>query len=127
MNPGQPVDWLQFTFFNTATDPAYDTDFYIRSIEISSPDPVGLPGDFNANDKVDAADYVIWRKNTGNNALPNDDGLTTQAARFDLWRSNFGNMTMPGSGGGGAIPEPGTFVYVVTAALAGSVLGLRRR
>jgi hypothetical protein len=84
-------------------------------------------GDFNNNGKVDAADYVIWRKNTANNPLPNDDGLTTQAARFDLWRSNFGDMAMPGGGGGGAVPEPGTFVYLVTAVVGGAAMGLRRR
>ena len=71
--------------------------------------PMGLLGDFNEDDKVDAADYVIWRKNeTANNPLPNDDGLATQAERFDLWKANFGNMVMPGGGsGGGAVPSRG--------------------
>jgi hypothetical protein len=150
------IDWIQFDFYNTDSDtypglactpgPACvfsdedafsgstpltgnlrPTDYYIRSIEISTPDPPGLPGDFNQNGKVDAADYVIWRKNTGNAALPNDNGLTTQAARFDLWRGNFGNMTMPGGGsaGVGAVPEPGTFVYLVAGALGLGSLSLR--
>jgi hypothetical protein len=78
---------------------------------------VGLPGDFNQDGKVDAADYVKWRKNeTANSPLPNDNGLTTQAARFNLWRSNFGNMS--GSGSGGAmesssqVPEPSSAVLL---------------
>jgi hypothetical protein len=37
-SPGVPVDWIEFTFFNTTTDlgvpPATATDFYIRSIAI---------------------------------------------------------------------------------------------
>jgi autotransporter-associated beta strand protein len=70
--------------------------------------PPGLLGDFNEDDKVDAADYVVWRKN-GTGPLPNDNGLTTSADRFNLWRANFGNMA-PGSGGGsgaeGTVPEP---------------------
>jgi hypothetical protein len=37
-SPGEPVDWIEFTFFNTTTDlaapPTTATDFYIRSITI---------------------------------------------------------------------------------------------
>jgi hypothetical protein len=64
---------------------------------------IGLSGDYNDDQKVDAADYVVWRKNTGNNPLPNDNGSTTQAERFNLWRANFGNP-MPAGGGGAAVP-----------------------
>jgi hypothetical protein len=81
----------------------------------------GLLGDFNEDDKVDAADYVVWRKN-GTNPLPNDNGLTTAAARFNLWRANFGNT--PGSGASldpGNVPEPctGCLVALVIAAVVG--------
>ena len=69
---------------------------------------VGVPGDFNNNGVVDAGDYVTWRKNSGNAALPNDNGAGNQAARYTLWRSNFGKP--PGSGAGfegaSAVPEP---------------------
>jgi hypothetical protein len=124
---GKTIDWIELEFYNTDSNPGYATDWYIRSMEITAPDPVGEPGDFNEDGKVDAADYVIWRKNTGNSALPNDNGLATQAERFSLWRSNFGNMAMPGggAGGGSAIPEPGTFVYLV-GAIAGLSLWRRR-
>jgi hypothetical protein len=128
MNPGLPVDWLEFTFFNTATYTGYDTDFFIREIEILRPDPVGLPGDFNQDDKVDAADYVTWRMNTANNPLPNDAGAATQAARYALWQSNFGDMAPGGgSGGAGAVPEPNTFVYLVIAALGAGAVAFARR
>jgi hypothetical protein len=60
-----------------------------------------LFGDFNDDGSVDAADYVVWRKNEiANNPLPNDNGLATQSERFALWKANFGN-TSPGSGSGG--------------------------
>jgi hypothetical protein len=88
----------------------------------------GLAGDFNDDDKVDAADYVVWRKNeVANAALPNDNGLATQAERFDLWRANFGNP-LPGGGagqGGGAVPEPASAVLLMLGAAA-LVARLRR-
>src|SRR4029078_6253532 len=78
----------------------------------------GLPGDFNSDSKVDAADYAKWRKNeVANAALPNDAGAADQAARYALWRSNFGNP--PGSGsrlGGSAVPEPSSILLLVFGA-----------
>ena len=47
----------------------------------------GLAGDFNNDGKVDSGDYATWRKNSANASLPNDNGLTTQAARFGLWQT----------------------------------------
>jgi hypothetical protein len=124
---GLPIDWIEFVFFNPTTDTTPTlgepgTDLYIRSLEIIRAAPPGQPGDFNDDGKVDAADYVMWRKHNGtNNALPNDDGLGTPigTAHFNLWRANFGEMAGSGSGvGGGVVPEPGTF-----AMLAGLLAG----
>jgi hypothetical protein len=72
-----------------------------------------LLGDFNEDGKVDAADYVIWRKN-GSSPLPNDGGAADSAARFTLWKANFGNMLVTGGGsGGGAVPEPSSMMLVL--------------
>jgi hypothetical protein len=68
-----------------------------------------MAGDFNEDGTVDAADYVVWRKNgTGQ-----DD--------YGKWRANFGRT----AGGGavvdssvGAVPEPMAGVILLTAALA---------
>jgi Concanavalin A-like lectin/glucanases superfamily len=89
---------------------------------------LGTPGDFNSDDKVDAADYVIWRKNDGtNNALENDNNLGTPIgpAHYDLWRTNFGNP--PGSGASvgmaaSGVPEPSTgcLMALAIAAIAGT-------
>lgn len=71
--------------------------------------PAGLPGDFNLDNKVDAADYVFWRKNLGDNP------------RYVLWRSHFGAGTGAGLGSL-TVPEPATFSFVATiiAALVGT-------
>lgn len=88
--------------------------------------PVGLLGDYNEDDVVDAADYVIWRKN-GTNPLPNDNGLTTATQRYNLWRASFGD-TSPGSGSGiaqSAVPEPGSAALAALGLAA--LLSITRR
>jgi hypothetical protein len=89
---------------------------------------VGLPGDFNSDGKVDAGDYVTWRKNDGtNNALANDNGLGTPvgANHYALWRANFGNPPGAGSGlSGAAVPEPGAAMLLLIG--LGAVVALRR-
>jgi Lamin Tail Domain len=90
---------------------------------------VGLLGDFNDDGKVDAADYVIWRKNdTANATLPNDNGATDQATRYSLWRSNFG-MSSSGSGSSigtaAAVPEPMSLALALLGLTA--VCSVRRR
>jgi hypothetical protein len=122
--PGNAIDWIEFELYNTASNPDRGTDWYIRGISITSPDPAGELGDFNQDGKVDAADYVVWRKNSSNAPLPNDDELTTQAERYNLWKTNFGSMST--QGGGSVVPEPnglaGLLAAVVSLLLCGSSL-----
>jgi hypothetical protein len=76
-----------------------------------------VPGDYNDDGKVDAADYVVWRKHEGTmTTLPNDPhGGTIGALQFDTWRANFGAMAGSGGGSRGAtVPEPSAFLLVVT-------------
>jgi autotransporter-associated beta strand protein len=75
---------------------------------------VGLPGDYNNDGKVNAADYVLWRKNP--------DAFGGNPAGYNTWRSNFGNP--PGSGSSvspAAVPEPGAFL-LAWCAIFGAVL-----
>ena len=64
-----------------------------------------LAGDYNQNGVVDAADYVVWRKNFG-----------TQAS-YDIWRAHFGQTA--GSGAGiitnATVPEPATLALTLFA------------
>jgi autotransporter-associated beta strand protein len=92
-------------------------------------DAILLPGDYNGNGIVDAADYVVWRNEIG-----------TQAA-YDTWRANFGAMTSSPIGAAlgpqgasfespiridAAVPEPGTGAMML-GALCLLALGPARR
>jgi hypothetical protein len=128
-----PVNWIEFQFYNTDSDfyptkvsDAKATDYYIRSLEITGPATPGLPGDYNNNGVVDAADYVLWRKG-GPLANEVDTPGTVNAADYTAWRARFGNTSGAGSElSGSAVPEPITLVLVAGAAGI-FVLALRRK
>jgi hypothetical protein len=88
------------------------------------------PGDYNGDGNVDAADYIVWRKNQGTmNTLSNDNGIggTIGMAHYNLWRSNFG--TTAGSGStlnAGAVPEP-TVDWLGLIFLAAALFGIHSR
>jgi hypothetical protein len=87
----------------------------------------GVPGDYTGDGSVDAADYVVWRKNEGlmGGATPGQgdgtgDGNVT-VDDYNLWRASFGN----GSGAGAlssasleAVPEPSSLLLTVLGAVA---------
>jgi hypothetical protein len=54
---------------------------------------VALPGDYNEDGAVDAADYTVWQDTRGSKtdlrADGNDDGTVDQAD-YDLWKAHFG-------------------------------------
>jgi probable HAF family extracellular repeat protein len=56
-----------------------------------------IPGDFNRDDTVDAADYVVWRKSNGS---PDD---------YNVWQAHFGRVGGSGIAAesfDGGVPEP---------------------
>lgn len=62
-----------------------------------------LPGDFNVDGSVDAADYVVWR-----------ESIETSTA-FEIWRSNFARTSIGGAStvhadGPAAVPEAASIV-----------------
>jgi len=79
----------------------------------------GLTGDYNNDGKVDAGDYVVWRKNPG--AFGGDPG------GYNAWRANFGAMAGSGSGNllASAVPEPNACLVLAIGLLAG--VARRRR
>lgn len=86
------------------------------------------PGDFNADGKVNAADYVVWRDGfvPFDPLMPNLRSIYTMDD-YDIWRAHFGT----GAGAGttvGAVPEPtGLLLVLVAIGASVSLSGCRRR
>jgi hypothetical protein len=78
----------------------------------------GLAGDFNQDGSVDAADYVVWRKDLGATYTQND---------YNLWRAHFGQTTGRDSGGSAnaAVPEPAIALLLMFAAAVRILVRLR--
>jgi hypothetical protein len=53
-----------------------------------------LPGDFNLDQVVDAADYIMWRKNGGTSTT------------FNNWRANFARNNGGSGAASASVPEP---------------------
>ncbi len=77
---------------------------------------VGVPGDYNGDGKVDAADYVLWRDNPVN--------FGGDPAGYNTWRANFGAGAGSGLGSSAAVPEPASLVLLVFSL---GVFTIRRR
>jgi hypothetical protein len=73
--------------------------------------------DFNRDGTVDAADYVVWRKNGGSQE------------QYDLWRANFGTTAGAGSAAivdrskSANVPEPTSIILLILGAAAASCSG----
>jgi Aspartyl protease len=81
----------------------WDVDYGATDVVLSVIGP-GLAGDFNSDNKVDMADYVVWRKSDGS------------PQRYETWRSHYGNLPGGGSSvGGTSVPEPATLLLIVCA------------
>jgi hypothetical protein len=106
-------DWTDVTplgAFTVASHFTWDLSALYTSGEVTLTATGGLiPGDFNNDGTVDAADYVVWRKTDG-----------TQAG-YELWRANFGATAALGATAAAdsplaAVPEPASVTLAVLAA-----------
>jgi hypothetical protein len=97
----------------------------VSVVSVNSP----LPGDYNHDGAVDAADYIAWRKS------PSDFG--GNPGGYNTWRGHFGQSSgtgaMVNSVRNSAIPEPSSLALFSVAApallcrLSRSYLPLRKR
>lgn len=94
---------------------AFDVDYFAYTQGVVLPELVGspeLPGDFNGDGVVNAADYTVWR-----------DGLGTQYVQTDyqIWATNYGTSNESGF----AVPEP-VGVVIALACLTVSTCSTNR-
>jgi hypothetical protein len=78
----------------------------------------GIPGDYNANGVVDAADYVLWRSGGPLANEVHNPGTVSQED-YAEWRARFGNTS--GSGNAAllnAVPEPTGLLLALASSLA---------
>jgi hypothetical protein len=90
----------------------------------------GLPGDYDHDGTVDAADYVVWRDSlgmSGDIAADGNEDNVVDGDDFALWRENFGRTESSGLSTTTAIavPEPATLIWFLFAA-RGVVVGRTR-
>ena len=81
-----------------------------------------IPGDYNSDGTVDAADYTVWRDNLGGlTSLANDDTAGVGPDDYDRWQTHFGEPSTPGAGASAnvAVPEPATIVLILMCAMGG--------
>lgn len=76
-----------------------------------------LPGDYNSNNVLDAADYTVWRDavTAGATELLNDPTPgTVDETDFEYWRDHFGESLGAGAGeaASATVPEPGSALLV---------------
>ena len=124
INGFTPTAGQSFDFFNVGTIAGTFSAIELPSLEglawntsqlAAGILSVTLPGDFNINGIVDAADYTVWR-----------DGLGTiyTQSDYDVWKAHFGESLDAGNGAAGyplgasaaslspAVPEPTTGLLV---------------
>jgi hypothetical protein len=78
-----------------------------------------LLGDYNGNNCVDAADYVVWRNTFGHAgsdlAADGNGNNLIDSGDYDVWRANFGRTAVSNSVAEAAVPEPTSVLFLIAA------------
>jgi hypothetical protein len=96
------------TLLNDAGQLAFALSFTDGSggVFVATPPPdASLPGDYNGDLVVDAADYTVWRDNLGDpteaDIQNNGDGGGVTDSDYGWWKQHFGDL----AGSGASIPQ----------------------
>jgi hypothetical protein len=125
-----PGDYtFTFSFQNIGGEAGYP-DVYLL-LHAAPP----LPGDYNNNHVVDAADYTTWRNNLGapdeSSLHDNGDGMNgVDLGDYFFWRQNYGNTNIPAAGAAfeaNTVPEPTVPMLFLGAMIAGFAIRRRKK
>jgi hypothetical protein len=122
--PNQMIPTSFEFYMNKSGD--FPMTVYIDNVRFGT----AVPGDYNANGIVDAADYTVWRDTLGSTTrfVANGDNTGASHALIDqadytFWKSHFGATAGAGSLSSGAVPEPASWLLLV----CGTAISLLRR
>jgi hypothetical protein len=121
LNDGKTVRIRTYSPFHDLYRDGPDYNFTFQLTPLPS-----LPGDYNGDHVVNAADYILYRKYYGSRtnsvADANHDGIVNEFD-YQIWRQRYGNPLSPGAGSSiTSIPEPSTIFLLLIASLAASTL-----
>ncbi len=83
---------------------------------------LAIPGDYNADSRVDAADYVVWRNTLGQTGVAgggadgNRDGVINQED-YVVWRAAFGTTSANSRSAVANLPEPAAWILLVMSTI----------
>jgi hypothetical protein len=82
----------------------------------------GIPGDYNGNRTIEAADYVVWRKTLGQTgaglAADGDGNQLIDEDDYAVWKAHFGQSHGDGLLTNIVVPEPSTCAIGCSVLLA---------
>lgn len=89
-----------------------------------------LLGDYDANGKVDSADFDVWQGTFGTStgSRPADGNVNgiVDTADYVIWRKNFGSSVFSSPASSAAVPEPAAWMLLAVAAI-GMLVNFRRK
>jgi hypothetical protein len=89
---GSAIQSINISAYGTGSSSNGSKELFFDNMTVSS--AAGIPGDYNSNGSVDAADYIIWRKtrNQAGIGLPADGNgnNVVDSGDYNVWRSHFG-------------------------------------
>src|SRR5262249_9120884 len=111
-----------------AVGSAWDVIYTASSVSLR----IVIQGDYNRDNHVDAADYVLWRRSLsqivphGEGADGNYDGVVN-ALDYNVWRANFGaSFSVGASSSAVSVPESIGIVQLTIFALSAATVRFYR-
>jgi hypothetical protein len=111
-NPSEPF-LIVINNINHITESSDYSHMLDAALAINAAAAAGIPGDYNNDGTVDAADYTVWRNHFGElseaNIHQNGDGANgIDLADYAWWKERYGTLVNSTGAGGVAasIPEP---------------------